>query len=304
MFDNNATFALLTASTDLGETFSSPVDISAQVKRPSWGFWAPTLKGIQLVHHPEHAGRLVVSADFVPYQPGHVPFCYPIDKGQSYAILSDDGGEHWRPGGANPMLTTNECAIAELHDGTLVMNARNYLACPGPPHNSCGAHASAHSRRAISYSTDAGESWNASRLAEDLPGPVCQGDMISVADGTELLFVNPHSTSARANLTLHCSKDGGRHWQPILTLQPGPSSYSNLVELGTGQVGVAWVEAVDNVINPPPGGADIHCRPTPHVDVETPLACQRIVFALLKRGSKYELDDKVASYVQPTIHTF
>ena len=72
MFDNNATFALLTASTDLGETFSSPVDISAQVKRPSWGFWAPTLKGIQLVHHPEHAGRLVVSADFVPYQPGRV----------------------------------------------------------------------------------------------------------------------------------------------------------------------------------------------------------------------------------------
>jgi hypothetical protein len=130
--------------------------------------------------------------------------------------------------------------------------------------------------------------------------------MIFVADDTELFFVNPHSTSARANLTLHSSKDDSMHCQPILTLQPGPSSYSNLVELGTGQVGVAWVEAVDNMINPPPGGADIHCRPTPHVnvDVETPWACQRIVFALLKRGSKYQLDDKVASYVQPTIYTF
>jgi sialidase-1 len=129
MFDNNATFALLTSSTDMGDTFSAPVDVTAQVKKPSWGFWAPTLKGIQLEHHPEHAGRLVVSADFVPYQPGHNPSPYPIDKGQSYAILSDDGGATWRPGGANPLLTTNECAIAELHDGTLVRADRTESLC-------------------------------------------------------------------------------------------------------------------------------------------------------------------------------
>lgn len=65
-----------------------------------------------------------------------------------------------------------------------------------------------------------GESWNASRLAEDLPGPVCQGDMISVVGGTELLFVNPHSTSERANLTLHSSTNGGRQWLPVRKRTP------------------------------------------------------------------------------------
>ena len=56
MFDNNATFALLTSSTDMGDTFSAPVDVTAQVKKPSWGFWAPTLKGIQLEHHRSTQG--------------------------------------------------------------------------------------------------------------------------------------------------------------------------------------------------------------------------------------------------------
>jgi hypothetical protein len=73
------------------------------------------------------------------------------------------------------MLTTNECAIAELHDGTLVMNSRNYLACPGPPYNGCGEHAGPQSRRAISYSNDGGESWNVSELVDDLPGLVLCG---------------------------------------------------------------------------------------------------------------------------------
>ena len=51
------------------------------------------------------------------------------------------------------------------------------------------------------------------------------------------------------------------------------------------RVGVAWVEAVENTINPPPGGAKVHCRPPPpEPDAATPLPCQRIVFALLERA--------------------
>ena len=41
-----------------------------------------------------------------------------------------DGGLSWRPGGATSMLTTNECAIAELSDGTLVRTASR--SPPGP----------------------------------------------------------------------------------------------------------------------------------------------------------------------------
>ena len=53
---------------------------------------------------------------------------YPIANSHSHTIISDDGGASWRPGKRPLALnTSNECSIAELANGTLVMNARNYL---------------------------------------------------------------------------------------------------------------------------------------------------------------------------------
>ena len=100
----------------------------------------PTFKGIQL-RHPKNKGRMVVSADFVPYQGRHIPGPYPINHGHSFALLSDNGGISWRRGGANPLPTSNGCAIAELADGFLVMNSRESIEsfrpqrlCNVPPH--------------------------------------------------------------------------------------------------------------------------------------------------------------------------
>jgi hypothetical protein len=68
MFDNNATFALLMSSTDMGKSFSRPVDITAQVKNSSWGFWTSTFKGIQ----PVNSSLAVSLRTDCPSRPEHM----------------------------------------------------------------------------------------------------------------------------------------------------------------------------------------------------------------------------------------
>lgn len=51
-------------------------------------------------------------------------------------------------------------------------------------------------------------------------GPVCQGDMIAVAGGTELLFVNPHSTSGALHHTLTCSAAFQLPYSSAVSLSP------------------------------------------------------------------------------------
>ena len=48
---------------------------------------------------------------------------YPIQTGHSHLIISDNHGKDWRVGKHSLALnTSNECSIAELSNGTLVMN--------------------------------------------------------------------------------------------------------------------------------------------------------------------------------------
>ena len=73
------------------------------------------------------AGRLVICCDHQDhddFKNGNTTWSY------SHVYISDDHGSSWRIGGSSSR-TTNECAIAELENGTLVMNSRNYVAQQG-----------------------------------------------------------------------------------------------------------------------------------------------------------------------------
>ena len=49
-----------------------------------------------------------------------------------------------------------------------------------------------------------------------------------------LLFCNPNNPSGRErkNLTVKRSDDVGRTWKDVVTLEPGPSAYSDLAQAG------------------------------------------------------------------------
>ena len=130
----------------------------------------------------------------------------------------------------------NECAIATLPNGTLVMNARNYI-----------GQKSFSVRRAIMWSNDEGTHWSDPYLSSDLPDPIVQGSMIagsatppSLGVGQPLFFTNAHTELDRANDTLMMSTDGGARWEKVFQVQHGCSEYTGLVQFMDGKIGAGF----------------------------------------------------------------
>ncbi len=123
-------------SIDDGKTWSAAKEITPQVKRKNWTWYATgPCHGIQL-EKEEHKGRLVIPCDHIEAETG---------KYFSHVIFSDDYGETWQLGGATPQDQVNECTVAELPDGKLMLNMRNYDRT--------------QKARKISISDDGGQTW-------------------------------------------------------------------------------------------------------------------------------------------------
>lgn len=223
---------LMTYSDDDGQTWAKPQDITSDVKQADWTWYAtgPGV-GIQLTRGP-HAGRMVIPCDHRgPFQDGDATF--------SHAFYSDDHGETWKLG-ETIAPHTNECQVAELQDGTLIMNMRNYWGREGKV-------ADRDKCRAVATSKDGGHSWSKLRFDHTLVEPICQASLISApplldSDGNAvgLLFSNPASKSTRHQLTVRYSYDDGQTWPFSQLLHAGPAAYSNLAILPGGEVGCLY----------------------------------------------------------------
>lgn len=219
--DNDRVF--VTHSDDDGLSWSEPIEITATVKRPEWDWYATgPVNGIQLSIGP-NAGRLVVPCDHrrggdkTPWRAG----------GHSHVIYSDDHGASWQLGGVTSE-SMNECAVAQLADGSLLLNMRSYRG---------------KNLRAVSRSDDGGLSWSEPTDDPALVEPVCQGSLIRLGDDNDntgpLLFSNPASKK-REQMTVRLSNDGGHSWPVSRTVYAGSAAYSSLVELHDGSVGLLY----------------------------------------------------------------
>ncbi len=205
--------AWVTTSRDEGVTWSTPVNISAQVSRPGWRWYATgPCHGIQLTD-----GRLVAPCDYAtgPNQ----------EDMHAHIIFSEDGGESWKIGGVLEGRT-NESTVVELVDGSLYLNARSYF----------GTH-----RRYWSTSQDKGATWSPIVEDQNLIEPVCQASVLRLSTGqaageNRILFSNPASEK-RENMTIRMSTDEGRTWPVSKSIWSGPAAYSDLVVLPDGTIG-------------------------------------------------------------------
>ena len=94
----------VSSSRDEGLTWSTPREITADVKRDNWTWYATGPgTGIQLEHGP-HAGRLVIPCDHI--EAG-------TKRYYSHVIYSDDQGQTWKLGGTTPQDQVNECEVVE-----------------------------------------------------------------------------------------------------------------------------------------------------------------------------------------------
>ncbi len=207
----------VSTSTNDGENWSVPREITGSVKKENWTWYATgPCHGIQL-ENGKYKGRLVIPCDHI--EAG-------TKKYYSHIIFSDDNGKSWKLGGSSPQDQVNECTVAELPDGRLILNMRNY-------------DRSQKSRK-ISFSNDGGESWSDLQPVETLPEPICQAGMLfSQADG-RLYFLNPADEKHRVKMTLKSSADSGLSWKTEKVFHPGPSAYSDLTLINRNTLGCVF----------------------------------------------------------------
>ena len=211
---------LVMHSDDRGETWSTPRDVSRQVKRP-----APVTSvatgpgvGIQLVRG-SHAGRVVM-----PFNEG------PAGKWRVYAAVSDDGGDEWKLGEPAPEDSDghgNEVQMAERPDGSLLLVARQF---------------GGGGRRKSAVSTDGGASWSTLRAVPDLVDPSCMGGLVAASSigAPCLVCTGPASATDRTNGQAWISTDGGATWPRALPIYPGSFAYSVPVALGNSRIGILF----------------------------------------------------------------
>ena len=202
-------------STDDGATWSEPAEITKDVKKPDWTWYATGPGcGIQT-----KGGRLVIPCDH---------YVAKTQARHSHVIYSDDHGKTWKLGGVLGEKT-NECQVVERQDGSLLINMRSYHG---------------KNRRAVATSKDGGLTWSEVTLDDALIEPVCQAALLRYSDKekggkSRVLFANPASAK-REKMTLRLSYDEGATWPVARALHEGPAAYSALAALPDGSIGCLY----------------------------------------------------------------
>ena len=217
----------VTQSTDDGVTWTTPVEITTDVKQENWTWYATgPCQGIQIVHG-KYKGRLVIPCDHNEAE---------TKKQFSHVIYSDDHGKTWKLGGTTSVDQLDECTVAEIADGKLLLNMRNYDRI--------------QKNRKTAVSSDGGATWTDIKSDEVLVEPICQAAMHRYSFGRKgknrLLFTNPASADKRCNMTLRLSNDDGANWAKTMVLHPGPAAYSDVVRLPDGDIGCFYEAGYDS----------------------------------------------------------
>jgi sialidase-1 len=222
-------------STDDGHTFSAPREITSDVKRSGWR-WYATGPGhaIALTHGP-HKGRLVVPANY-----SSAPPAGSSDTGQearyygAHALYSDDGGRHWEIGFVDEsyegVVNANESSAAELPDGRLYFSARDQ-------------NGTSQGNRLDTYSSDGARTLDRPYAVQSALNdvPVVQGSVLRPAGKhATLLFSGPSVPTARAAMAVYASADDGATFTRALKLSDLPAAYSDLVQPDPGTVGILY----------------------------------------------------------------
>ncbi len=216
---------VMSKSSDDGKNWSQPVSVTPQIKDSTWAFFfqGPG-RGITTSD-----GTIVFASQYTEFDAGRTP--------HAGIIYSRDHGKTWQRHVAAKDSTT-EAQVAELSDGTLMLNMRD---------NRGGS-------RSVATTRDLGRTWTehpSSRSA--LREPVCMASLIAVKADANLLgrhillFSNPNTVRGRNHITIKASLDDGMTWKEanqVLLDEDEGWGYSCLTMVDPETVGILYESSV------------------------------------------------------------
>jgi len=154
----------------------------------------------------------------------------------SCSIHSDDHGKTWTPGFVNlPQPGSRETQYAQLPStaAKIYSNSRNF--------------GTTHGTRFVAISENAGTNFTVFYQDNNLVEPVTPnwtgivaGLQVLTTTPLRLLFSDTDCASARMNMTIKLSYDGGSTWTRSRVLDSGPSAYSALSKLSEANAAILY----------------------------------------------------------------
>ncbi|MGP4010279.1 sialidase family protein [Streptomyces sp. 4N124] len=220
-------------SWDDGLSFTSPRDITTRVKPRNWRWYATGPGHAVALTRGPHAGRLVVPANHSTAPPAG-----SADTGQEpkyyggHALYSDNGGQTWNLGFVdttyNGYNNANESTATQLPDGRLYFNSRDHNGTSTG--NRLDSHSSSGARKLD-------RPYRVQPTLNDVP--VVEASVLQVQSGP-LLFSGPSVPTARRSMAIWRSKDAGKTFKKVRTLDGRRAAYSDLVQVNRDTVGILY----------------------------------------------------------------
>jgi sialidase-1 len=231
-------------STDHGNTWSVPQNITLQVHRPNqplrnalyhfsedWRSYSNTPGHALQLTSGKGKGRIFVAANHSEGNPKKDFTDYFM-----HGFYTDDHGASFHLSQTLNLPGSNEASAAEISNGGILVNARNQKGDI--------------KRRIVANSENAGETWREFYFDQQLPDPVCQGSILNISKRKGkyvLAFSNAADTVQRNNLTLRISYDEGVSWVKNILIEAkendgkiDATAYSDLVKINKNHIGILY----------------------------------------------------------------
>lgn len=260
----------ISRSTDNGQTWSQPKDITDQIFSGDRKYWTASFCAAGNGLKTRNGVLMFVAA--MRHDSGTTLY--------NHVIYSNDNGETWNVSNC-AMMGGDEAKVVELNDGKILMSIRRQGKGARYYNISNNVPSKTEAVEWTQKNTSTVDSWS------DMTEPACNGDIVrytSTKDGYDkdrILHTVPNHSSSRENVTVFLSYDEAKTWGIKKSICKTGSAYSSIAILEDGTIGVYTEEnyntdaystyfvnfSLDWLTN----GADTYTEPDGRESVATPV---------------------------------